>query len=733
MRWVIFFLLFPLTLWSNEPLPRTIIGVYSRPPELGIENTTLHLKYEMPLNYLGFDVELVDGNGPLPNLDNRGDVAAVLVCFDTSELKHPHVFLNWAIHQMERGTKLIQIGLSAFHQDTKGNKSKEKLIKEYFSRIGLEWTARWTPYTFDFSLGFDLPDMTRFERDFPSVLPGFDQIYIANNQLEPYLSIENKEKTIQSILIAGGPRGGYVAPGYAYYIGKVEGFSTTLTAWYLNPFLFFERILGSSGKPIPDPTTLAGRRIYYSQIDGDGWNNLTDWEKYRDPPTLSSEVILKEVILRYPHLPVSVGLIGGDVDTSWVGTKEGIEIAKEMLALPQVEVASHTYSHPFDWQFFKDGLIEKELPYLPFYPYDTWESSALAWFRAVTYQKLGAQKKFNTYGIEYLTPRAFAFKPFDINLEIQGSIDLINGLAPPDKKTKLMQWSGDCLPWGGAIAKANQAGVANINGGNNVFDAKHPSYTYLGPLGRHPDGEQQIYASMNNENEYTADWTDHFYGFRYVTETFVNAGTPRRIKPVNVYYHFYSGEREASIKALLEVLEYASSLEIHPVWSSHFSTIAQGFFTTKIYEVKEKHWRIEDRGELQTFRFDPPFDGTVDLNASKGVVGYRKFHDQLYVYLDKTVAKPEIVFQDSPRPLPYLVESRFQIYGLERKSDALHFLAKGFGPLEMRWQMEKGEQYTLMGDGKETTVSADEQGNVLFQLDAKDDVAISYRIMKTKN
>lgn len=730
MKWVFCFLLLPLTLFAGELQPRTVIGIYSSDPDAMPEETTLHLRYEMPLNYLGYTLEFHDIADPLPELDNRDDVAAVIVAFQTGKLRDPEAFLKWGIHQMQRGIKWIQVGLHAFNQNLDKKETSTTLIENYFNHFGLERTTHWVAYTFDTTLNYIVPKMTRFEREFPTILPGFGQMNIKNNGLKPYLTIQNGEGKMESVLIAAGPKGGYIAPGYAYYFGKLEKFKTDATAWYVNPFLFFETILESSGKPIPDTTTLAGRRMYYSHVDGDGWNNLTDLEEYREPPTLSSTVIMEEAFRRYPRLPVTVGVIGGDVDTDWAGTEKSREIAKKMLALPQVEVASHTYSHPFDWYFFKDGRIEKELPYLPFYPYDTWESSAVSWFRAVTYKRMGKRQKFSTYGIQYLTPRAYAFEPFNINLEIQGSLDFINQLAPKDKKARLMQWSGNCLPWGGAIKKADAANVPNINGGNNIFDARHPSYTYLGPLGRRPDGAIQIYASMNNENEYTDDWTDRFYGFRYVIETFQNSESPRRIKPINVYYHFYSGEKDASTNALLEVLEYAASQEIIPIWTSHFARLARGFYTCKIYEEGPRHWRVENRGELQTIRFDPPFEGSVNLPSSNGVVGYRTINDQLYVYLDESVEVPEIIFSDDPSPLPYLIESRFAVWDVQRTSDKVSFLAKGFGPLEMRWQMGQPGTYVLKGDGQEQTAKAEPNGDVSFQLEAEDDTPISYQITR---
>jgi len=42
--------------------------------------------------------------------------------------------------------------------------------------------------------------------------------------------------------------------------------------------------------PVPDVTTLDGRRMYFSHIDGDGWNNISEIEGYRETQTTVADV-----------------------------------------------------------------------------------------------------------------------------------------------------------------------------------------------------------------------------------------------------------------------------------------------------------------------------------------------------------------------------------------------------------------------------------------------------------
>src|SRR5260370_34350443 len=106
----------------------------------------------------------------------------------------------------------------------------------------------------------------------------------------------------------------------------------------------------SGDLPKPDTTTLMGRRIFYSHVDGDAWRNVTEVTGYKSKRALSAEVILNEVIRAFPDLPVTVAPIAADLDPAWYGTRASLEIAKRILAQRNVEAGTHTYSHPLDWK-----------------------------------------------------------------------------------------------------------------------------------------------------------------------------------------------------------------------------------------------------------------------------------------------------------------------------------------------------------------------------------------------
>ena len=58
----------------------------------------------------------------------------------------------------------------------------------------------------------------------------------------------------------------------------------------------------------------------------------------------------------------SVGAVAADLDPAWEGTPESLAVARALYALPQVEAAIHTYSHPLDWRYYAPGASPTQRP-----------------------------------------------------------------------------------------------------------------------------------------------------------------------------------------------------------------------------------------------------------------------------------------------------------------------------------------------------------------------------------
>ena len=110
-----------------------------------------------------------------------------------------------------------------------------------------------------------------------------------------------------------------------------------------------------------------------------------------------------------------------------------------------------------------------------------------------------------------------------------------------------------------------------MNGGEKVITASSDIWTGIAPIGINKGGNYQVYAPNQNENMYTNEWTGPFYGYANVIETFERTDKPIRFKPVAIYYHSYSGSKEASLKALKKVYDWALERELYNVFVSEYT------------------------------------------------------------------------------------------------------------------------------------------------------------------
>ena len=558
---------------AEETVPRTIIALYEGGP---VQNSYIHTVAEMPLNYLGLTIEYYDIHEPLPDIAHRKDVRGVISWFYGDAYDNPETFLKWALDAMDAGKKFVLVGALGVPDDPQ-HFAVSTLTGRFLDKLGLKRPARWTGDALDITYDYRTPSMFLTPAPYTWMRPSYEAMQLTGDpHVQAHLLAHrpNTPVTDDAALIVTGPNGGYLDADYAIRTSKrsnSDGTSNDATMWLINPFEFFRTAFATDDLPKPDVTTIAGRRIYYSNIDGDGWNNVTQLEEYRGKHVLSAQVILDKAIKPFPDLPVMIAPIAGDIDVNWVGSEESRRVARELLALPQVEPGTHTYSHPFFWEFFEDGDVQTEVPYLKFYKTPTWQPEG----------GMGDNGKGKSpeLPVEFSVPRAFANEPFDLEKEVGGSIKKIDELTPKNKKIDILAWPGDCSPWEEAVHLTREAHVQNINGGDSRFDPEYPAYATVAPVGRQVGKERQIYNSTSNENTYTDLWMSNFHAFAYLKKTIDNTDTPMRLSAMSIYYHIYSGEKEAGLNALLSNLKYARTQDIAPISTGHYAHMADDFLS----------------------------------------------------------------------------------------------------------------------------------------------------------
>lgn len=660
-------------------VPRTILGIHDSGVKDAEDANYLYAIAEMPLNHLGLVLETHNARTDMPAIGNRQDVRGVLVWLgDGRDLPFERL-VSLAREATTRGIPFVLIGTIPNGRDSGGKPITLSDQNRLLGLIGLQSQGSFVPYSFDLKATVNDAGMVEFERKLPNPPPASEAVVPTVAGAKSYLAyVRNGPEggAIHAVVLT--PKGGYVAEGFSHY----ESRNGNLLQWYLNPFAFFASAFHTDGMPVADTTTLDGRRLYYSHIDGDGWGNVSTADAYAGKGTLASEVILHDIVDGYPALPVTVAPIAGDLDPAWGGTVTSQQIARALFARANVEPSTHTFTHPFEWKFFGPGYKpENELRFLKKYP---------KYHLAPGLTPTPPSAPTSALARNYDAPRAYGDIPYNLHREVEGSVAWINSFCPPGKRVRLLQWSGDTSPTEDAVAAVINAGLLNLNGRDTRFDGETPSYTGVSPIGRRSGRYMQISASHANENVYTDLWQGRFFGYRYLKTSLINTETPRRIKPVNLYYHMYSGEKQASLAALKEVLDYASRQDLAPVTATRFAAIGQGFFTARFEDAGPQAWKIRNRGALNTIRFDNAAALDVDAEKSAGIMGSRHRDATLYVSLDPAVETPLVVLHDlttQPPARPLLVDSRWDISSFRTDGPVTHFHAQGFGPGDMTFRV----------------------------------------------
>lgn len=555
-----------------EAMPRRVLVLYDGQEQQDLVYSAAHRFLAMPLEHLGYSVDYLDVRDTLPEQVLTGRYAGIATWFTDDELSDARRYRSWLLRQIDEGMKVAIFGHPGFSLD-----------KAFLKRLGLapfleRLRAPLKITHTDTHIGFEAQPIPQ-DRTVPLWRAvGAD----VSSGISPHLSLTDAIGTrFDPVFTASW--GGMALDPYVLDTGFADR-----RRWIVDPFAFLRQALRLPAMPVPDLTTENGLRLLMAHIDGDGFPSRAEM-----PGTpFAAQVILDEVLKAYP-VPTTVSIIEGELGPKglYPALAPQLEsIAREIFRLPLVEIASHSYSHPFQWRKLQndtqvDGGYHLDIP-------------------------------------GYV---------FDLRREIEGSVGYINTrLAPPGKPVRVFLWSGDALPGKDALAMTRTLGLANLNGGNTVMTMEHPSLTQAYPAARSVDGLLQVYASIANENVYTDLWRNPFYGYKKVIETFRLTDAPRRLKPISIYYHFYSGSKPASLKALHEVYRWALDQETLPVWVSDYSAKVEDFERLTLARRLDGGWQIRGLGALRTLRLDPGL-GWPDLEHSQGVASVRDLPQGRYV------------------------------------------------------------------------------------------------------
>ncbi len=592
-----------------------------------------HLMTSMPLEYLGYIPVLKDISKGLPygGVDRYSGV----IVWPDSFAKDQHAFFAWITSLTAEGQKILFLNDFGFEMTPLRAK-----------KLHLSLQSAATPKKLFAKVTAQAPICNA---EIPPLVTASEKLIDAPGA-DPLISAQSDDGTpfTPAAITSWG--------GYAVY-GSAEHDISGEPIWSIDPFALIQKTLRLPAIPVPDPTTENGRRIMFIHIDGDGFI-----EKVRfAPEKYASQMLLEKILTKYPF-PHSVSIIEGEIGPDGLYPQLSPKMeryARKIFRLPHVEIASHSFSHPFKWQKAEHHT-----------------------------------KQRGDEGAYHLPIPGYEF---NLTREILGSVGYIDSvLAPRNKHCNLFFWTGDCLPRSDALRMCEMHGLGAINGGDTTATDENPWLVRIAPFGLQRGPFWQIYVGEQNENIYTNDWRGPFWGYRKVLETFAITDHPRRLKPIDIYYHFYSASRKASLEALRRAYDYASKRETTPLFTSEYIAIAHDFYTTSLTR-DEAGWHIRNSGALRTLRL-PESLGYPDILHSRGIAGFRKGKGFSYLHLD---GSGDYLLQTSRHPLryPHIVDSNGRIVTL--KKSATHYRIKLHANvvIEARFNLPKGWHITHTSGG----------------------------------
>lgn len=592
-------------------VPRKIMVLYgfdpgeAEKPRTFAEDTLAAPMIQLPLEAMGYEVFYHNMSSGVPPVLDSSDYCGIV--FD-EEIELPYrmerPMLSWLGASLKKGLKVLFLGGYGFDDAA--------VRGDLFKMLGLR--------------GEDLDGLPQGDARFLTLEAGitdYEAKMVPTNRDFENLRAPEGAQVIASLAVGaeGDPSPARYDPVYTCSWGGailapyvMSQISEETRLHFVDPFAVLGRIWPEGIFPAPDVTTRDGLRIFFTHVDGDGFSSLSTVI----PGKTCAEVLEEKIIKDLPW-PISISVVESEMRGEMLTQKPGESdtlktIARRILALPNVEPASHSYSHPYVWR-------DDDMEYDAYY-----ERANLELKPTVNYPKIEG------------------------NREVAGSLEYITKeLCPPGKPARLMLWSGNCRPSEDAILSAERFGATHLNGGNTILSRRFPGLAAVAPKLTWWDDIMQVYAPNQNEFYYTDGWEGEFHGgFAQVIDTFEMTGTPRRLKPVNVYYHFYSVEHGDALAALRHIYDWCAQQPLHVMWASEYGAIVRDSFnTTLLRSVEEPEtWLVQNAGQLRTLRM-PVAAGLPDLARCEGVSGWNTEGGLVYIH---TTGVPEVKLTLSSNP-----------------------------------------------------------------------------------
>src|SRR5437763_47928 len=174
----------------------------------------------------------------------------------------------------------------------------------------------------------------------------------------------------------------------------------------------------------------------------------------------------------------------------------------------------------------------------------------------------------------------------------------------------------------------------------------------LSPSG-YPVGDAfRIYLPGWNESGASSWWTSADFDPDRVIALLERAETPRRLKPLGLYFRFCIATRPAALRAFEEVLRWARGAGTLPLWSHEYAGRVLEFQSASIAQRLGGTWQVRSLDKLRTVHI-PASLGWPDPDGSRGVASITDVGDSRYVSFAPG-QDPALALASEPPRDPYL-------------------------------------------------------------------------------
>lgn len=352
--------------------------------------------------------------------------------------------------------------------------------------------------------------------------------------------------------------------------------------WLLDPFSFFQAALRlPTAQPVFDMTTENGRRLGIVEVRGDRLFA-------RDEHGMEAIDRLRAWVDRNP-VPLTLGIIEAEVQS--VDQREKV---RHLAALPQVRLASHTYSHPFYWGIFEGKKDADQQPY-----------------------------RYSVFMEGYAA---------EMTRETAGTVPFMRSMAPDSPL--LLIWSGDGKPGPAALAAAQKGNLPGYGGGGLNWHSGPLSYADLAPSLRPTEWGIQALTPLVGEPLFARLWYGEALNYSKVGEWNRELDLLRRLRASSLSIHADALLHARGTELLDQLVEEQRKEKVMNIWLHEYAERVRAFQAASIARDLEGNWLLFGDA-LRTVRL-PGSDLVPQISAD--VVGYSDRDAERYVFLARNHA-----------------------------------------------------------------------------------------------